>query len=428
MQSANSFVQNLKHQKFVAKKRFEAIHNGDQLTMDKVAEYYPKASKINWNTIQLADVQHALARELGLASWSKLKQHIEMLQLHRQAITDNEAPLDADAITLHVRCGHDIQAFLKECGFAGDYLALIDPLCIGPLPASKKDFIVGRAEYVHQTILPIIGRNDEHLNKVIDSETQNMTTLRSDKYQRIVFWVEHDSYDQLMLVYALTQLTGVVDKVIEIIEINQFPGTARFIGFGQLPAEAIRSCWQFRKVVTAKIMLSANSCWQALTYSEPVFLVELLQTSVIDNFPNMARALQRHLQELPHHKTGLSLTQTIALQVLLDKSEPITVSAWFAEYQQNESLPFLGDVMFYALLQPLTRSAIPLINLENTQSPWEQHLTSITEEGISCLNGDNIQIQDFWVGGIHCQKTKQWQWDHQKINTLFLKKFNSEQH
>lgn len=426
MQSANSFVLNLKYLKSIAKKRLKAIRNDDQLAMEKVAEYHPTLTQINADTVQLADVQHALARELGLASWSKLKQHIEMLQLHRQAITDHEAPLDGDTTTLHVRCGHDIQGLLKESGFEGDFLALIDPLCIGPLPASKKDFMARRAEYVHQTILPIIGRNEEEVSNIVDSETQNMATLLSDKYQRIVFWVEHDSYDQLMLVYALTQLAGVVDKVIEIIEINQFPGTERFIGFGQLPAEAIRSCWQNRKVVTAKIMLSANKCWLALTYSEPSLMVELLQADIIDFLPNMPRALKRHLQELPNHKTGLSLTQTIALQVLLDKSEPIIVSSWFAEYQKNEPLPFLGDVMFYALLLPLTQSSKPLINLENKQSPWGQHLVSITEQGISCLNGESIHIQDYWVGGIYCQKTAQWQWDHQETNTLFVKKFNRD--
>jgi hypothetical protein len=426
MQSANSFVLNLKHQKSVAKKRLKAIRNGDLLALEKVVECHPKANTLSSNTMQLADVQHALARELGLASWSKLKQHVEMLQQHRQAISDHKAPLDNDAITLHVRCGHDIQGLLKEAGFEGDFLALIDPLCIGPLPASKIDFVVLRAGYIQQNILPIIGRDDEHVSHIINAENQNMATLLSDKYQRIVFWVEHDSYDQFMLVYALTQLSGIVDKVIEIIEINQFPGTERFIGLGQLPGEAIRSCWQNRKVVTPKIMLSVNRCWQALTYSEPSLLVELIQTDAINCMPNMTRALNRHLQELPHYNTGLSLTQTLALQVLRDKSEQITVSSWFAEYQKSEPLPFLGDVMFYALLMPLTQNLKPLIKLENKKVPWCDQLFSITEQGRSCLKGDSIHIQEYWVGGIHCTETSQWQWDHQQTNTLLVKRFNCD--
>tara|TARA_R110000751_G_scaffold307911_2_gene435237 strand:+ start:48871 stop:49959 length:1089 start_codon:yes stop_codon:yes gene_type:complete len=362
-----------------------------------------------------------------VASWSKLKQHIKILQQHRQAIIEHHAPLDSDPCTLHVRCGHDIQGLLKEAGFKGDFLALIDPLCIGPLPASKKDFIVRRAKYVHQYILPIIGRSgEEEMSNIIDSETQNRVTLLSDKYQRIVFWVEHDSYDQFMLVYALTQLVHISDKEIEIIEINQFPGTERFIGLGQLPAEAIRSCWQSRKAVTAKMMLSAHKSWQALTYSKPSLLVELLQKNEIDCLLNMSNALTRHLQELPNRTTGLSLTQTIALQVLFDRCEPITINAWFADYQKNEPLPFLGDVMFYALLLPLTKNTKPLFNIENKASAWEQQLVSITAQGIACINGETTFIQDYWVGGIHCRKTAQWQWDHQKTNTLFLQRFNGD--
>lgn len=426
MQSANSFFLTLKHQKSIAKKRLKAIRGGDLQVMKKVAKYHAKPDELNFNTIKLADVQHALARELGLPSWSKLKQHVDMLQQHRKAICDHQAPLDNDAMTLHVRCGHDIQGLLKEGGFEGDFLAMIDPLCMGPLLASKKDFIVRRAEYIHQSILPILGRTEERVSDIMDSENQNIETLHDDKYQRIVFWIEHDSYDQFMLVYALTQLSRVVDKVIEIIEINQFPGTEKFIGFGQLPAEAIRSCWQNRKLVTPKIMLNANRCWQALTYSKPSLLVALLKADSIDCLANMANALTRHLQELPHQNTGLSLTQTIALNVLSDKSEPIPVSTWFNEYQKNEPLAFLGDVMFYALLLPLAQSAKPLIQFKKPHTPWNRQLVTITERGLACLNGDRIHIQDYWVGGIHCNKSAQWQWNHQQTNTLVVKRFENQ--
>jgi hypothetical protein len=424
MQPENNFVLSLKHQKSIAKKRLKAIRSGDLLVLEKVTKHHPNPNKLNLNSIQLADVQHALARELGLASWSKLKQHVEMLQQHRQAISDQHAPLDKDAITLHVRCGHDIQGLLKEGGFEGDFLALIDPLCIGPLTDSREDFVVLRAHYVHQNLLPVIGRGDEHVSNIIDAENQNIATLLNDKYQRIVFWVEHDCYDQFMLVHALTLLAPTLDKVVEIIEINDFPGTERFIGFGQLPAEAIRSCWLNRKVVTPKIMLCANKCWQALTNSEPALLVKLTQINAFVSLPNMAKALKRHLQELPHHKTGLSLTQTIALQVLKGKSESIQVSAWFNEYQKTEPLPFLGDVMFYSLLLPLIQNPKPLIKLENKDALWCDQLVSLTNQGLSCLKGESMHLQEYWVGGVHCTKRLQWQWDHEQTKTLCINKFS----
>lgn len=421
MQYQNGFILNLNHQKGIAKKRLKAIRNGELKILAKVQEFHSHSIPIDANNIQLADVQHALAQELGLPSWSKLKHHIEELERHRQAISNHVAPLDNDVTTLHVRCGHDIQDKLRECGFEGQFLALIDPLCIGPLPATQKDFIARRAQYVHQSLLPIMGRGEEDIDDTIESEAVNLAMLLSDQYQRIVFWVEHDCYDQLMLVYALTQLESARNSTFEIIEINQFPGTERFIGFGQLPAEAIRSCWQKRKAVTPKFLIQATRCWQALTSSQPSSLVGLLQTDTLDCLPNMAKALNRHLQELPNHCTGLSLTQTLALQVLNDENEPITVSSWFLKYQKKEPLPSLGDVMFYSLLLPLAKGHAPLLKLINQQSPWREHLVSITKHGHACLISDSVYIQDYWVGGIHCQKTEQWQWDHQDTNTLSLK-------
>jgi hypothetical protein len=122
----------------------------------------------------------------------------------------------------------------------------------------------------------------------------------------------------------------------------------------------------------------------------------------------------------------LSLTQTLALEVLNNENEPITASSWFLKYQKIEPLPFLGNVMFYALLQALTKGHSPLIKLINQQSPWGEHLVSITERGKACLFSDSVYIQDYWVGGIHCQKAEQWQWDHNQTDTLSLEYPHSE--
>lgn len=420
MKSQNSFVLNLNHQKNIAKKNLKAIRNCEPKALHKVHKFHPDSIQINANNIKLADVQHALAQELGLPSWNKLKHHIEEMDRHRQAISMDVARLDRHANTLHVRCGHDIQDKLNECGFGGDFLPLIDPLCIGPLPASQNDFIVRRAQYVHQFLLPIMGRGEEDINNIIESETANLAKLCSDQYERIVFWVEHDCYDQLMLVYALTQLASAGNTSFEIIEINQFPGTERFIGLGQLPVEALRSCWQKRQIVTPKHMIQANNCWLALTSSQPSSLVSLLQANKLDCLPNMAKALKRHLQELPKHGTGLSLTQTLALEVLSNENKAISAGVWFSKYQKIEPLPFLGNVMFYALLLPLTKGHSPLIKLINQNGPWNEHLVSLTEYGHDCLFSDSVYIQDYWVGGIHCQKSEQWQWDHNQTDTLSL--------
>lgn len=417
MQSHNSFSINLNQQKSVAKKRLKAIRHNDTNALDQVKQFHSKPEGLTPESIQLADVQHALARELGLPSWSKLKAHVEELESHKIAINNQENPLDAELTTLHVRCGHDIKQQLKTCGFEGDFLPMIDPLCIGPIPSDEKGFVAIRAQYVVDTLLPVMGRKDS-VQEVAQFEQGNIHTLLDQQYERIVFWVEHDAYDQFMLLRGLSLLEETEGKIIEVIEFNQFPGTERFIGFGQLPAEAIRSCWQHRKPVTAKLFSQTKRCWQALQAPTPQPLVNLLEQHELDCLPNIKAVMKRHLQELPHSESGLSFTQHLALQILNEQNALINVKDWFQKYQQQEPLPTLGDVMFYALLLPLAQTENPLFTVDSLDKNWWEQQVSINEKGRECLNGHSTFLQDYWVGGIHNQANRRWTWNHIQLSSL----------
>ncbi len=174
MQSHNSFSINLNQQKSLAKKRLKAIRQNDERALQQVRQFHTQPEKLTTESIQLADVQHALARELGLPSWSKLKAHVEELEFHKLAIHNREQPLDAELKTLHVRCGHDIQQQLKTCGFEGEFLPMIDPLCIGPIPNDETTFVAIRAQYVVDTLLPVMGR---------EGSVQDIALSEQKKYQ-----------------------------------------------------------------------------------------------------------------------------------------------------------------------------------------------------------------------------------------------------
>ncbi|WP_104023984.1 DUF1835 domain-containing protein [Vibrio hyugaensis] len=417
MQSHNSFSINLNQQKSIAKKRLKAIRQNDADTLQQVKQFHTQPEKLTPDSIQLADVQHALARELGLPSWSKLKAHVKELESHKRAINNQEKPLDAELTTLHVRCGHDIQQQLKTCGFEGEFLPMIDPLCIGPMPNDENAFVAIRAQYVVDTFLPVMGRKDS-VQEVAQSEQNSINTLLDERFERIVFWVEHDAYDQFMLLRGLTLLEQTDGKVIEIIEFNQFPGTERFIGFGQLPTEAIRSCWQHRKPLTAKLFSLAKSCWQALQAPTPLPLINLLEQHELDCLPNIKPVMKRHLQELPHSESGLSFTQHLALQILNEQNTAINVKDWFQKYQQQEPIPTLGDVMFYALLLPLAQAENPLFTVDSLDKDWWEQQVNISEKGRACLNGHSTFLQDYWVGGIHNLANRRWAWNHIQLSSL----------
>lgn len=276
-------------------------------------------------------------------------------------------------------------------------------------------FCRGAASF--NTLLSVMGQ-DRSIQDVAQQEHNNRNTLLSDKYERVVFWVEHDNYDQLMLLRCLTYLDNVSDKIIEVIELNHFPGTARFIGFGQLPAEAIRSCWQHRKPINAKLMSQAKDCWDAVSSDNPNSIVTLLQQHELDCLPNIKAVMTRHLQELPHLESGLSFTQHLALDVLAEQSHAISISKWFQLYQQREPLPYLGDIMFYALILPFVTAKLPLITIDSLHKSWWEQQVTITLRGKQCLKGKGKLIQEYWVGGISNTMQSRWMWDHTHLSTL----------
>lgn len=425
MTTRNAFALNLAYLKNQAKRRLKLLKNADQHQWTQLSQHHPKQT-LTPESVKLADIQLVIAREKGLSSWSALKTHIENQTTHLHAIQSNSEPCDADKNTLHIRCGHDIQPILSSAGFNGTFLPWIDPYCVGPLFLDKTNMLTARAQYVVDNYLSEMPSAIADVNQVIKSEQANHAQLLSTEFERIVLWVEHDNYDQLMMVYLLAHLPGHQLERTEIIEVNQFPGDQRYIGLGQLPPQALRSFWQHRRKTTPKMREYALQTWHSLCATDPSALLALLSGPIDKHFPDIKPVLQRHLQELPHATTGLSLTCSLALQTLMDlgclesSGEKLTVKALFNEYQTREPLPFLGDLMFWALIKPLTQTRPTLIHLTTEHKEnFADHELSLTEKGVRCLTGEfKWQSHDYWVGGIQISASSGWQWDHKQLESL----------
>ena len=103
--------------------------------------------------------------------------------------------------------------------------------------------------------------------------------------------------------------------MLELIAVNEFPGAERFIGIGQLPAEALRLLWSTRKPVTDVQLSLGNDAWNALTSDNPQRLAAIARSGT-PALPILAPALHRHLGELPSIENGLSFTEHLLLQIL----------------------------------------------------------------------------------------------------------------
>jgi hypothetical protein len=393
----------IEQQKKRAKELLRDARNGEARALARLRQAGLKPGE----KIGLSDAQSAIAWENGFKKWTDFKSYAEHAMLETMSIASGmpSAP-DAAKRTLHIRCGHDIMHKLALAGFVGDYLPFPDPYVMGPTPktGTLDEFIEARALYLSRWT----GSVDSARSR-LQSEYAALEQARS--YARVMLWFEHDSYDQLTLARLLAFFQIPKNRPLEInyISITGFPGTEIFNGLGQLPPEALRVLWNQFSEVTEKQLRLGGEVWEALTDTNPVALFRLVE-SATPVLSTMAPAIQRHLRELPSAENGLSLTEHLALKILSDKGS-MNAARLFGWYTNHyEPLTFLGDTMFYDVLEGLAATESPAVKIGKlSASPINWHV-SLTETGSELLlcKRDWMEINDIdrWVGGVHISRGK----------------------
>lgn len=366
--------------------------------------------------LTLADAQRAIAHALRTANWSSLKAHIAALAHQRAAIAARAPALDADQATLHIRCGSDIAPALREAGFAGDFLEHATPYCLGPVIAGPE-----RHEEMARFLVAAFPdaqgglTYDRALADLIGGEAR--LRCSADDYDRVVLWMEHDSWDQLVLVRLLAHYaTAPRPRALELIAVDDFPGDARFIGLGQLPAEALRLLWSTRQPVTASQLALGAGAWGALTSDDPRRLAALARSGT-PMLPILAPALHRHLRELPALDTGLGLTQRLVLE-LLAEGDRTAGRVFEALTAAREPLPWLGDLGLRYVIDMMLAPAEPVMvaTPPAPDAPWHRRHLAITPLGRAVLEGArdwmSLAPPPRWVGGIRiAPDAPGWRWD-----------------
>jgi len=417
----NPFRLNLEQQKKRAKDLLTSVRAGETDALARFRVHHPRCAALSDPQIReqfarLAEAQLVIARELDVPSWPALKSHISDMQANRQAIAANAAP-DRDIETLHIRCGSDIEQGLKAAGLAGDFLEYSNPFCQGPVVDSP-DWLDKRIDFIVRSYGAVMGLRADKVREGI-TKAEEALSRAVERYRRVVLWFEHDSYDQLILARCLACFAKAgAPQTLELIDIGRFPGAERFVGLGQLPPEALRLLWQRRQSVTREQLEGGAEVWAAVRATDPTALCGLATRGVPD-LPNMAGALRRHLRELPAMRNGMSLTQQIVLTVL--GQGPARMGRIFRELMLNlDPLPWLGDTMFFHILDDMLRAEEPAIRIvtEAAIEEWPRREIALTAAGEAVLAGErdymNLAPPERWVGGVPIRPGRPvWRYDHE---------------
>lgn len=405
----------LDHQRHRARELQRAVAFAEPDALARLRAHHPKAAAVPDDLLVATrshadDAQLVIARELGLPSWPALVAHAGRLAEARRALAGGAAAPDADCPTLHLRCGSDIRDGLRLAGFAGDFLEVSDPVCQGPVPADG-DLRAARVRFLTEAYrMPAAEAADR-----LAAEADGLAGA-AGAYRRVVLWFEHDPYDQLILARVLAHFAAHGrPPMLELICLDRFPLIERFAGLGQLSAVELRSLWSTRMPIADTQLALGAEVWAALRAPDPAGLATIAAAGTPE-LPTMAPALRRHLQELPWTTDGLALTERLVLTALLPA--PATGGDVFRTLRmETEPLPFLGDVMLWAVLATMNRAERPpfAVDPATALEPWPRRRLVLTYDGHDVLDRrvDWLACRPpvRWVGGVVIRPgTDGWRW------------------
>lgn len=326
-----------------------------------------------------------------------------------------------DRAFLHVLNGDATRVKLERSAVRGTFAVWADVLHEGPCLLLPRDELralrakfLSDAGYGPAAALVDIGRRwDDRLDAYAE-------------YDEVVFWFEHDLFDQLLLIRHLHWLTTIArgsTPAFSLICIDAFPGVSDFVGLGQLAPEQLASLLDTRHAITGgEIDLGARA-WTRFCGPEPLALVALLleDTSAL---PFLEGALRRFLSDYPAVGTGLSRSERQILDtVARGPSRPVDV---FLATGRMEERIFMGDTTFWRIARALADARVPLLafdgngegDLDRSGLVLPDGALTLTAAGSDVLAGgaDHVALNgiDRWMGGVHLTDGR-WRWDGQTI-------------
>ena len=234
-------------------------------------------------------------------------------------------------------------------------------------------------------------------------------------YDEIVFWFEHDLFDQALLIRHLHWLAQSADPSrFRLICIGSFPGHPTFAGLGELNPEELATLFPTRQPISEAEIQTGEQLWEAFCGADPRPLADMVLRTNTSALPFAAGALRRHLEDFPDAGNGLSRTERQLLTAVEQGAADAT--GIFLATQRMEERPYLGDLLMWAILRTLVDARTPLLSHEGEfregRSPSGKF--RLTEAGQAVLSGaaDHIALNgiDRWLGGVHLTDGR-WRWN-----------------
>lgn len=257
---------------------------------------------------------------------------------------------------LHVLNGDAVLEPLRAAGIPGEFTVWADVLHQGPLPAGLEGELLRELRAAHLAESFGLDRGDV-LTRL---RTWDAELDRWSAFDEVVFWLEHDLFDQLLLIRHLDWMhrIGAPAGRFSLICIGSHPAVPDFHGLGQLSPGQLAALLPSRRALTPVDVADGTRAWALVRADDPVALAGWLDAGGGRRLEFLPGALRRLLEEQPG-PDGLSRSERQILRALAPG--PATFDEIFRATQTMEERVFMGDASLRWLLDGLGRRREPLV-------------------------------------------------------------------
>jgi hypothetical protein len=294
---------------------------------------------------------------------------------------------------LHVTNGDCARVLMERSGIPGTFLAWPDVLHEGPTPlVTGEAWLAARSGHVGAD-----DPSDPEVARFIREYREGDAVLEScAQFDEVVFWFEHDLFDQLLLIRHLWWLREKTGPRFSLICGDEYLGLLR--------PEEFPPMFDRRETITREQIRLGTRAWEAFCGPDPAALVPFADTDHVE-LPYLRAAIRRQLEEFPSAGNGLARSERQILQVLSEGMR--TPDETFVETAKLEESIFMGDLSFWNIVRRLTESPRPLVaaRVEPREGRLPSGTLALTADGAAVLAGRADQVAlngvDRWMGGVH---------------------------
>lgn len=239
---------------------------------------------------------------------------------------------------------------LRASGVPGEFTVWADVLHQGPLPAGVDAEEWRRVRSAH---LAAAGGLDP--GQVLEQlRSWDASLDRWREFDEVVLWLEHDLFDQLLLIRHLDWIAGLEAPPgrFALICVGAHPAVPDFHGLGQLSPGQLAALFPARRPVTADDIAEGVRAWALVRADDPEALEAWLAAGGGTRLEFLPGALRRYLEERPG-PDGFTRSERQILRVL--EAGPATFDEIFRATQQMEERVFMGDTSLRWILDELIR-------------------------------------------------------------------------